>query len=77
MNETLSIPIVLHGRKCRINVVREMFSNTDDVITVVWYGDDNEEIEHCYEQDLPASDRLEVLRAIEEFDKNEIKKTLY
>lgn len=77
MNETISIPIELNGRTCRINVVRTMFSNDDDIITVVWYGDDGEEIEHCYESDLPASDRMTVLRAIEEYDRQQVKNSLY
>lgn len=76
MNENIYIPIVLNGRNCKICVTRTLFSNTDDIITVVWYGDDEEEIEHCYESDLPVSDRRAVLNAIEEFDKKQVIKNL-
>jgi hypothetical protein len=76
MIENISIPVVLNGKTCRINVQRKMFSNVEDIVTIVWYGDDKEEIEHCYLQNLPASERKIVTDKIDEYDRELVKKGL-
>ena len=76
MIDNISIPIVLNGRTCRIDVVRTLFSNDPDTITLVWIGDDNEEIEHCYSEDLSAVELLVVTKAIEEYDREAVKRNL-
>lgn len=76
MKENIYIPIILNGRTCKICVSRTLFSNDDDQVTIVWYGDDGEEIEHCYASDLSQVELQVVNSQIEEFDREQVKKSL-
>lgn len=78
MIERIEIPLNLNGRKCRIHIDRHLFSNEPegDYTTIIWHDDNNEEIEHCYYNDLPIDLQVQVSKKIEEFDQDMVRKGL-
>jgi ABC-type phosphate/phosphonate transport system substrate-binding protein len=74
--ENIIIPVVLNGQKCEIRLARKLFSNDPEDMTVFWLSSEGSETEHCYYSDLPGDLKVQVSQAVEDFDRNEVKKSL-
>lgn len=76
MIENIIIPVVLNGSKCQIRLARKLFSNDPEEMTVFWINSSGVETEHCYYNDLPADLKVQVLKAVENYDLEMVKKGL-
>lgn len=71
MIEKLLIPTVLNGKPCKIHVLRTLFSNDEDTVSLI-----EAEGEKYNYNDLSVADKNAIVQKIEDFDKEQVKKGL-
>lgn len=79
-SEIIIIPVKLLNEdgcsRAQIIMKREMFSNNNPQVTILWKDSSGEEIEHCYYENLTKDQKKLVDETITNYDANMVKKSL-